>query len=849
MATLEAKTTDASGGTSGAGSAAEQSPKPKLIAPERRVLMAKKRLILRKRRRQKAANSKGAETKSHPNSAHSRSSSDLSDASDEDVETSSGDESTTRSQSKSCEQTKPKSPPKMTARTVREGAKKALPSADPKILSNEKLKPAGTNREINAVVLQPKLSVMRFYRDFPALKVEDIREFVSLSARSRRIRWLRLADSLAPLIAGESGVAPSSAVIALQTQLAALEASISSEKLALSLTKVEAHAVRFRTKIQMLQSERTAKIQELAAAQEGKSEKEAQEGTKQKETASADRAPPETKSKIKSPSRSESAATNKSPRKNPMRSRSSDKASSSSSSEDTEVHEYEEEENSPDDEAGRDIPRIVHAAMAEGRQARDYQALDEVLQAVAALTDFSMSSLWLVWSSVVVEVKRSETAILCAACGLFAYLNEVGGRSCPICLTRQCASCARAGGDIHFTINRMGHRDGARSLKRCNDIASRLYDNILQWCSNEKAACTTCLLPSSIACTACRKNHFCTQYCLQMAMRDGRLAHCGELSHLDDRGDLNPLAPTIFALSASMNARERLWRLKHFKLFKCVVCTARSATETCVRCLSRDYCKRSCRERDRHHKCIPFQPKSFVAPQVAPVGLSAPKTLLPPDEAFLLYDYQKSVIPPAPPTQVVNRRQRRAAAAAAVAANAKAPNVPVASASEVVSPPPLPASEAASAISGLIQPPLLATASIISPFSVKLSHSTSHMASSIIETESYQCDQCSIQVDLKVGLPADLNAVEKKVENGECGGCRRTRYCSLKCQREHWTLGHKEACGAVQGAKTVYRACALCLGSHVQTFDCGCCKLVRYCSVVCQLLDWPSHKPFCVAAS
>ncbi|TKY68546.1 Nuclear-pore anchor [Spatholobus suberectus] len=129
-----------------------------------------------------------------------------------------------------------------------------------------------------------------------------------------------------------------------------------------------------------------------------------------------------------------------------------------------------------------------------------------------------------------------------------------------------------------------------------------------------------------------------------------------------------------------------------------------------------------------------------------------------------------------------------------------------------------------------------------------------------------------------------------------CSRCKAARYCSMKCQIEHWRSGHKHECSESEPAaddarpthdhgpsKLVeksemestsngshgddgvkrssesdvgvdisrgnnvnnFHGCEVC-GSP-STTRCSRCKAVKYCSVKCLIMDWKWHKDHCIA--
>ena len=91
----------------------------------------------------------------------------------------------------------------------------------------------------------------------------------------------------------------------------------------------------------------------------------------------------------------------------------------------------------------------------------------------------------------------------------------------------------------------------------------------------------------------------------------------------------------------------------------------------------------------------------------------------------------------------------------------------------------------------------------------------------------------------------------------KCGGCGVVHYCSIACQRKHWKAEHKSVCKitiseeqwANRDKQTMRRQCAEC-GALEPPGDkfkkCGGCRVVHYCSLICQKKHWKAeHKAVC----
>lgn len=94
-----------------------------------------------------------------------------------------------------------------------------------------------------------------------------------------------------------------------------------------------------------------------------------------------------------------------------------------------------------------------------------------------------------------------------------------------------------------------------------------------------------------------------------------------------------------------------------------------------------------------------------------------------------------------------------------------------------------------------------------------------HQVSSI--TCSPHCIVCSVRSD----------------ELSICGRCLTTYYCSIACQKQHWTNGHRKNCVKAPG-------CALC--NKQSTRYCETCKACYYCSASCKSIHWNiDHRFIC----
>jgi hypothetical protein len=75
-----------------------------------------------------------------------------------------------------------------------------------------------------------------------------------------------------------------------------------------------------------------------------------------------------------------------------------------------------------------------------------------------------------------------------------------------------------------------------------------------------------------------------------------------------------------------------------------------------------------------------------------------------------------------------------------------------------------------------------------------------------------------------------------------CKRCHLTRYCSRLCQRLDWSRQHSVECVPIRK-----RICAGCKKrKKTKLKSCTRCRDVRYCSRACQYADWPVHKVVCV---
>lgn len=80
---------------------------------------------------------------------------------------------------------------------------------------------------------------------------------------------------------------------------------------------------------------------------------------------------------------------------------------------------------------------------------------------------------------------------------------------------------------------------------------------------------------------------------------------------------------------------------------------------------------------------------------------------------------------------------------------------------------------------------------------------------------------------------------------GCCSQCCDAYFCSASCLEEHWT-DHIQACipALVMLPQKQNQNCAGCQSAAAVLF-CGLCRDTAYCSVSCQLKEWPAHGRLC----
>ena len=94
----------------------------------------------------------------------------------------------------------------------------------------------------------------------------------------------------------------------------------------------------------------------------------------------------------------------------------------------------------------------------------------------------------------------------------------------------------------------------------------------------------------------------------------------------------------------------------------------------------------------------------------------------------------------------------------------------------------------------------------------------------------------------------------------KCSSCKRTKYCSVECQKRHWKV-HKKICKsseqvtttpekssvASDPAEATFTKCTGCERESSSLRKCPCHK-VAYCNKACQHKDWYRHKTECTGS-
>lgn len=118
---------------------------------------------------------------------------------------------------------------------------------------------------------------------------------------------------------------------------------------------------------------------------------------------------------------------------------------------------------------------------------------------------------------------------------------------------------------------------------------------------------------------------------------------------------------------------------------------------------------------------------------------------------------------------------------------------------------------------------------------VSMEDNSSKNKTTPVMTDSERCSKCKNGGELKF-----------------CQGCKKQKYCSVKCQKADWK-SHKVNCLKEQGKSIgenekrsgdYLPICAFCRNKKT-SLACSGCKSVYYCSEPCQKLDWVTHKTFC----